>query len=85
MLLLSFISALLLAVEPRSGRSTVPFFFVSLNTSATGAARTQKLRRAFAGATTHLELVPAVDGNASARYYTPVSYTHLTLPTKRIV
>lgn len=57
----------------------MPFFFVSLNSTATGAARTSELRRAFAGASTHLELVPAVDGNASARSYThaEAQYNHL--------
>ena len=62
-----------------AGRSDVPFFFISLNTSATGAARTAQMLRAFAGSTTHLELVPAVDGNASAASYAhgDAQYNHL--------
>jgi GR25 family glycosyltransferase involved in LPS biosynthesis len=45
----------------------IPFFYISLNTSETGAARSRRLRRAFRGHT--LVHVPAVDGNASAREY----------------
>ena len=57
----------------------MPFFFISLNTSAMGAERAGKMLRAFADATTHLELVPAVDGNASAASYAhaDAQYNHL--------
>ena len=32
-----------------------------------------------------IEFYPDVAPNTVANFYTPVSYTHLTLPTKRIV
>ena len=59
--------------------SSVPFFFISLNTSQTGALRTKKMLAAFSGITKHLEHVPGVDGNASARDYThaDAQYNHL--------
>ena len=50
----------------------VPVFFLSLNRTATGRARTAKLHASFDAAGRHVELVPAVDGNASARDFTHV-------------
>lgn len=59
--------------------SPVPFFFISLNSTTTGAQRTAKMLATFSSVTTHLEHVPAVDGNASARDYThaDAQYNHL--------
>jgi GR25 family glycosyltransferase involved in LPS biosynthesis len=48
--------------------SDVPFFYISLAT-ASGARRAARLRTHCANLTQHLEHVPAVDGNASARAY----------------
>jgi hypothetical protein len=66
-------------VQRAHAPSPVPFFFISLNSTATGAQRTAKMLATFSGATTHLEHVPAVDGNASAREYThaDAQYNHL--------
>lgn len=48
----------------------VPVFFLSLNRTATGRARSRAMQASFEAAGRHVELVPAVDGNASANEFT---------------
>lgn len=48
----------------------VPVFFLSLNRTAMGRARSRAMQASFEAAGRHVELVPAVDGNASANEFT---------------
>ena len=63
------------AAAAADARVAPPAFFISLNTTASGARRAQQLEAAFArdahgaGVFSRLELVPAVNGNASARSF----------------
>ena len=75
-----FVSLLLQTVADASGH--VPFFYISLNSSSSGAARSRKLQQAFGKWPAHVEmltLVPAVDGNASGRSYAhaDAQYNHV--------
>ena len=49
--------------------SGVPVFYISLNHSAAGRARSARLQSSFSAFAQHVELVPGVDGNASARTF----------------